>query len=74
MSVLAVVGLVLAFLNPVIGGVLVGYLVWLDDPNTGFLLITLSFFMLSLYAIAYIVWLQKRMKKLENRLAQLERK
>ena len=74
MSVLAIVGLVMAFLNPVIGGVLVGYLVWLDDPYTGFLLITLSFFMLSLYAIAYVVWLQKKIRKMENRLAQLERK
>ena len=72
MSVLAIVGLILAFLNPVIGGVLVGYLVWLDDPNTGFQLIVLSFFMLSLYAIAYIAWSQQRIRKLENRLARLE--
>ena len=28
MSVLAIVGFVLAVINPVIGGVLVGYIVW----------------------------------------------
>ena len=36
MSVLAIVGFILAVINPVIGGVLVGYLVWLNEPNTGF--------------------------------------
>ena len=36
MSILAIVGFILAVINPVIGGVLVGYLVWLNDPNTGF--------------------------------------
>ena len=42
MDILVIVGLVLAFINPVIGGVLVGYIVWLDDPNTGLQLMMLS--------------------------------
>ncbi len=74
MEPLAIVGLVLAFINPVIGGVLVGYLVWLDDPSTGLQLMMLSLTVFSLFVIGYIVWSQKKIKKLEQRLAQLERK
>jgi hypothetical protein len=66
MSVLVVVGYVLAVINPVIGGVLVGYIVWLNQPAHGFQIIVLSFFMLSLYGIAYIVWSQKKIKKMER--------
>jgi cbb3-type cytochrome oxidase subunit 3 len=73
MDILVIVGFILAFLNPVIGGVLVGYIVWLSRPDTGFQIIVLSFFMLSLYGIAYIVWSQKKIKKLENALSLKER-
>jgi len=72
MSILVIVGLILAFINPVIGGVLVGYLVWLQDPVAGFQLIILSFFMLSLYGIVFIVWLTRKLKRLEQRLAKIE--
>jgi len=43
MSILAIVGLILAVINPVIGGVLAGYLVWLQDPVVGIQIIVLSF-------------------------------
>ena len=42
MDILVIVGLILAFINPVIGGVLVGYLVWLNEPVVGLQLIVLS--------------------------------
>ena len=72
MSILAIVGLILAVINPVIGGVLVGYFVWLQDPVAGIQIIVLSFFMLSLYGIGYIVWLQRKLRKLEQRLGKIE--
>ena len=72
MSVLVIVGLILAFINPVIGGVLVGYLVWLKDPVAGFQLIILSFFMLSLYGIVFIVWSTRKLKRLEQRITKVE--
>lgn len=74
MEVLIVFGYILAFLNPVVGGVLVGYIVWLSRPDTGFQIIVLSFFMLSLYAIAYVVWSQKKLKKLEAAIKDLQGK
>ena len=74
MSILVVVGYVLAVINPVIGGVLVGYIVWLSRPEQGFQIIVLSFFMLSLYGIGYIVWSQKKMKKLEQEIKALQGK
>ena len=74
MSVLIVVGYILAFLNPVIGGVLVGFIVWLSRPEAGFQIIVLSFFMLSLYGIAYVVWSQKKIKKLEDAVRILQGK
>ena len=74
MSLLVIVGIILAFINPVIGGVLVGYIVWLNQPEAGFQIIILSFFMLSLYGIAYIVWSQKKIKKLENTLKEIQGK
>jgi hypothetical protein len=66
MDLLVILGLVLAVINPVIGGVLVGYIVWLNDPGTGFQLILLSFTMFSLYIIAFIVWLTRKLRKLEG--------
>ena len=72
MSILAIVGLILAFINPVIGGVLVGYLVWLQDPVVGIQIIILSFFMLSLYGIGFIVWLMRKLKRLEQRMINIE--
>ena len=74
MIFLTVLGYILAVINPVIGGVLVGYIVWLSQPNTGFQIIVLSFFMLSLYGIAYIIWSQKKMKRLELMIKILEGK
>ena len=67
MSILAIVGFILAFINPVIGGVLIGYIVWLNDPDTGFQIMMLSFFMFSLFVIGFIVWAGKKIKKLEKR-------
>jgi hypothetical protein len=72
MTALIILGYILAVLNPVIGGVLVGYIVWLNRPDAGFSIIILSFFMLSLYGIAFIVWSQKKIKKLELTLKILE--
>ncbi len=72
MSILAIVGLILAFINPVIGGVLVGYLVWLQEPVVGIQIIVLSFFMLSLYGIGFIIWLTRKLKKIEQRLERIE--
>ncbi len=74
MSILVVVGLILAVINPVIGGVLVGYIVWLDEPTVGLQLIVLSFTMMSLYVIGFIVWAIKKHRKMEQRLQSLEQK
>ncbi len=74
MSVLVIIGLILAFINPVIGGVLVGYIVWRSYPGTGLPLIVLSLTMMSLYIIGFIVWIGKKVDKLEKRLALLEGK
>ncbi len=71
MSVLAIVGFILAVLNPVIGGVLVGYLVWRNDPDTGFQIILLALTVFSLLVIGFIVWAQKKIKKLEKRLESM---
>ncbi|MCK5434035.1 MAG: hypothetical protein V3S69_05020 [Dehalococcoidales bacterium] len=72
MSILAIVGFILAVINPVIGGVLVGYIVWLNDPDTGFQIMMLSFFMFSLFVIGFIVWAGKKIKKLEKALKSIE--
>ena len=72
MDILVIVGLILAFLNPVIGGVLVGYIVWLNDPNTGIQLMMLSLTVMSLFVIGYIVWASKKLEKMEKRLAAIE--
>jgi len=74
MSVLAIVGFILAVINPVIGGVLVGYLVWLNDATTGFQIMMLSFFMLSLYGIGFVVWASKKIQKLEKALKSIQEK
>ena len=73
MDILVIIGLILAFINPVIGGVLVGYIVWLNAPIIGLQLIVLSFTMMSLYIIGFIVWVTKKFKKLERRLQSIER-
>jgi len=72
MDILVIIGLILAFLNPVIGGVLVGYIVWLNEPIIGLQLIVLSFTMMSLYIIGFIVWVTKKFKNLERRLQSIE--
>ena len=74
MDILAIIGLILAFINPVIGGVLVGYIVWLNDPTTGIQLMMLSLTIFSLLVIGYIVWSNKKIKRLEKRLESLEEK
>jgi hypothetical protein len=74
MSILAIVGFILAVINPVIGGVLVGYIVWLNDPTTGFQILMLSFFMFSLFVIGFIVWAQKKIRKLEKALKSIQEK
>lgn len=74
MSILVIVGLILAVINPVIGGVLVGYIVWLNEPVVGLQLIVLSFTMMSLYVIGFIVWAIKKHRKMEQRLQSIEGK
>ena len=66
MSVLSIVGFLLAIINPVIGGVLVGYLVWLDEPDTGFQIILLALTVFSLLVIGFIVWVYKKIKNMEK--------
>ena len=74
MDILVIVGLVLAFINPVIGGVLVGYLVWLNEPVVGLQLIVLSFTTMSIYIIGFMVWAGKKLRMIERRLQSLEQK
>ena len=74
MDILVIVGLILAVINPVIGGVLVGYIVWLQEPIVGLQLIVLSLTMMSLYVIGFIVWAIKKLRKMERRLQSLEQK
>ncbi len=74
MDILVIVGLILAVINPVIGGVLVGYIVWLQEPVIGFQIILLSLVMMSLYLIGFIVWVVKKFRKMEKRLQSLEGK
>ena len=74
MDILAIIGVILAVINPVIGGVLVGYIVWLNTPDIGFQIIVLSFTMMSLFVIGFIVWAVKKYRKMEQRLQSLEQK
>jgi hypothetical protein len=74
MDVLVIIGVILAVINPVIGGVLVGYIVWLDKPDTGLQLMVLSFTMMSLFVIGFIGWSVKKHRKLEKRIQSLEGK
>jgi len=73
-SILAIVGFILAVINPVIGGVLIGYIVWLKEPVTGFQILMLSFFVFSLFVIGYIVWSSKKIQRLEKALKSGEGK
>ena len=72
MDILVIIGLILAFINPVIGGVLVGYIVWLNEPVVGLQLIVLSLTMMSLYVIGFMVWASKKIQKLERALKSVE--
>ena len=74
MDILAIIGFILAFLNPVIGGVLVGYIVWLNDPNTGFQIMMLALTVMSLLVIGFMVWAGKKIQKLEQALKSIEGK
>ena len=72
MSILAIVGFILAVINPVIGGVLVGYIVWLNEPTTGFQILMLSLTMFSLFVIGFIIWSSKKMQRLEKALKSIQ--
>jgi len=72
MDILIIIGIILAIINPVIGGVMVGYIVWLNEPIVGLQLIILSFTMMSLFVIGFMVWAGKKLKKMEQRLKRLE--
>ncbi len=74
MSVLVIVGFILAVINPVIGGVLVGYIVWLNDPDTGFQIMMLALTVMSLLVIGFMVWAGKKIQKLEQALKSIEGK
>ncbi len=74
MNILVIIGFILAFINPVIGGVLVGYIVWLNEPAVGLQIMMLSLTMMSLDVIGYIVWSSKKIRKLEQRLKSIEGK
>ncbi len=74
MDSLVIVGFILAVINRVIGGVLVGYIVWLSRPETGFQIMMLALFMFSLFVIGFIVWSGKKIKKLEAALKSIEKK
>jgi hypothetical protein len=74
MGALEILGLILAFVNPVIGGVLVGYIVWLKNPTVGFQLIVLSLTVMSLFVIGFMFWAGKKIQKLDQRLKVLEKK
>ena len=74
MDILVIVGLILAVINPVIGGVLVGYIVWLNEPVTGLQIMVLSFTVMSLYIIGFIVWAGRKLRKIEQRLQSIEGK
>ena len=72
MGVLVILGWILAFINPVIGGVLVGYLVWRSQPDTGLQIMLLSLTIVILYIIGFIVWATRKFKKVEQKLKLLE--
>ena len=74
MSILVIVGLILAFINPVIGGVLVGYIVWRNNPAVGLQLMMLSLTVMSLFVIGFMVWAGKKIQKLEKALKSNEGK
>ena len=69
---LVIAGFIPAVLNPVIGGVLVGYLVWRTDPDTGFQIILLALTVFSLPVIGFIVWSRKKIRRLEKTVRILE--
>ncbi|MFC1981364.1 hypothetical protein ACFLVN_03875, partial [Chloroflexota bacterium] len=66
--ILIIIGFILAVINPVIGGVLVEYIVWLTEPSTGFQIMMLSLTMMSLFVIVFMVWAGRKINKLEKRL------
>ena len=74
MDILVIVGLILAFINPVIGGVLVGYIVWLSEPDTGLQLMMLSLTVMSLFVIGFMAWAGRKIRKLEQALKSIEGK
>jgi len=73
MDTLVIIGLILAFINPVIGGMLVGYIVWLNEPATGLQLMMLSLTVMSLFVIVFMVWAGRKLRNIEQRLQSIER-
>jgi MFS family permease len=73
-DILVILGWILAFINPVIGGVLVGYFVWRSQPDTGLQIMLLSLTVVILYVIGFIVWATKKFKKIEQKLSLIEEK
>lgn len=78
MPILILIAWILAFANPVIGGVLFGYLVWVDDKNYGFSLIVLSLTLAIVYIAIFLAYQWKKYKKkvnaLESKVKELENK
>ena len=74
MDILVILGFILAVINPVIGGVLVGYIVWLNDPTAGFQIMMLSLTVFSLFVIGFIIWASRKIKRLEQALKSVEGK
>lgn len=74
METLVIVGIVLAVLNPVVGGVLVGYIIWRNNPEIGFQIVLLSLTVMSVYIIIFMFWAGKKLVKIDKRLKSLENK
>ena len=70
MSALVIIGIIVAILNPVIGGVLIGYIVWLRDAAVGFQLILLSLTVMQLFVIGGFVYFTRKIKRLEKALEE----
>jgi hypothetical protein len=71
-DILVILGWILAFVNPVIGGVLVGYIVWRSQPDTGLQIMLLSLTIVILYIVGFIIWTTRKFKKMEQNLKLLE--
>lgn len=59
MSLLTLVGYIFAFCNPVVGGVVIGWIVWVNGSDEGLRIIVLSLIMFDVYAIIWMLWKSK---------------